>query len=86
MKFFKRFYNPFKPHICQFNNGEYSVRRWSFLGWEYLDTDITGSYAGYWWTGVQRALKYCSFTELVNARAHLENYLKPKIAVVRRVE
>ena len=86
MKFFKRFYNPFKPHICQFNTGEYSVRRWSFLGWEYIDTDITGYYAGYWWSGKERALRYCSFTSLGNARVHLGNYLKHKLAFSRRVE
>ncbi|ASJ79230.1 hypothetical protein P26059A_0078 [Curvibacter phage P26059A] len=85
MKFFKRFYNPFKPHIVQFSNDEYAIRRWA-LGWEYLDTDIRGSYAGYWWGGEFRALKYCSFTKLDSAKAHLENYLKPKVAFARRVE
>lgn len=85
MKFFKRFYNPFKPHIVQFSNDEYAIRRW-LLGWEYLDTDITGSYTGYWWGFEHQALKYCTFTSLDKAREHLENYIKPKVAFARRVE
>jgi hypothetical protein len=28
-----KFYNPFKPHIVQFANGKFAVRKW-FFGWE----------------------------------------------------
>ena len=33
-----KFYNPFKPHVCQFTNGKFAIRKLSIpLGWVYLD-------------------------------------------------
>ena len=36
----KRFYNPFKPHFCQFGDSHFGMRKLSLavLGWVYLDT------------------------------------------------
>lgn len=85
MKFFKRFYNVFKPHIVKFDEINYGVRRWSFMGWEYLDNNTSGSYADFWW-GERHALRYCAFNALDKAREHPKFRLKPKVAFARRVE
>lgn len=36
-----KLYNPFKPHFCEFGDGQFGMRRLSFFplnGWTYLDT------------------------------------------------
>lgn len=34
-----KFYNPFKPHFCEFGDGTFGMRKLSiFFGWVYLDT------------------------------------------------
>ena len=35
-----KFYNPFKPHFCQFGDGRFGMRKLSlaFTRWVYLDT------------------------------------------------
>ena len=30
-----KFYNPFKPHIVQFTDGKFAVRRHCLIGWGY---------------------------------------------------
>jgi hypothetical protein len=38
-----KLYNPFKPHYCEFGDGQFGMRKLSlifpFSGWLYLDTD-----------------------------------------------
>jgi len=44
-----KFYNPFKWHIVKNDNEQYAVRRWGFLGCDYVDlgdTDYTWSEGG----------------------------------------
>jgi len=51
-------YNPFKPHIVQFNNGKYGVRKLSpilLFGWMYFDQQS----ANYWWSTEEYIPKYC---------------------------
>ncbi len=35
-----KLYNPFKPHYCQFGDGQFGLRKLSLrdVGWSYLDT------------------------------------------------
>lgn len=55
-----KFYNPFKPHIVQFANGKFAVRRRIFIGWEYKErTEFNNSDCEYWWYKVEYVKKYC---------------------------
>lgn len=78
MKFFKRFYNPFKLHICQLMNGKYAVRKLTLIGWEYLDsTSHNGKRDNYWWTIKDSVLKYCGNNLKMEAESRLNEYKKP---------
>lgn len=36
-----KLYNPFKPHYCEFGDGQFGMRRLSYFplnGWRYIDT------------------------------------------------
>ena len=58
MKSFK-FYNPFKPHVVQFSNGKYDVRRWSILMWEYKDHTTLAKEDVYWWSNIDFTFNWC---------------------------
>lgn len=32
-----KFYNPFRPHLCQNGYGRYSIRKLTILGWLYFN-------------------------------------------------
>lgn len=71
-------YNPFKPHICQFHNGKYGVRRarafWWLLFWEYLDaveSTASDNPDPYWWSGPKSALRWSAFPTLTEAQEAL---------------
>jgi len=42
--------NPFRPHIVEFGNGKFAVRRLSFPSWKYYDNQKS-SKDDYWWNG-----------------------------------
>jgi hypothetical protein len=43
-----KFYNVFKPHLVQFKNGKYAIRRFFILGgWEYRDSVYKDNL---WWS------------------------------------
>lgn len=53
-----KFYNPFKPHVCQFNNGKFAIRKYElFLGWVYLDQFDSETH---WWHSPSFALDYAT--------------------------
>jgi hypothetical protein len=51
MKSFK-FYNPFKPHVVQFANGKFAVRKWSIFMWEYKEHTTFAKDDVYWWNSI----------------------------------
>jgi hypothetical protein len=61
-------YNPFKPHLCQFNNGTYGIRKLSALFWIYLDAD---DYRSYWWYGQPYVMRWATFPTLTKAQEAL---------------
>jgi len=44
-----KLYNPFKPHIVEFDDGTFAVRKFTWTGWGHLDNDICTEY---WWFSV----------------------------------
>ena len=54
-----KFYNPFKPHIVQFADGKFAVRRWSVFLWEYKEHSAFRSDAAYWWNTAECVRKWC---------------------------
>ena len=43
------FYNPFKPHIVEYTNGTFAVRKLTVFGWAYYDNQKVKR-DDYWWT------------------------------------
>ena len=64
-----KFYNPFKAHIVQFANGEFAVRRWSVLAWEYKEHITFANDDIYWWNTMEYAKKWCMVNTLEQAKA-----------------
>jgi hypothetical protein len=77
-----KFYNPFKPHIVQFSNGKYAVRRWNLLAWEYKEHITFGNEVIYWWNAMEYVKKWCMIDTLEEAKALRE---KRKIKVKTKV-
>jgi hypothetical protein len=46
-----KLYNPFKPHFCQFGDGQFGMRKLSLAGWAYLDTSDMGFWLRAAYTG-----------------------------------
>lgn len=86
MKFFKRFYNPFKPHIASLNNGRYVIRQFGMCGWECMDTDKEGGWVGKYWSSKSGIFKYCQFNSQHQATEHLALLQKPSIKFTGRVQ
>jgi hypothetical protein len=70
-----KFYNPFKPHIVQYQD-KYLVRRWNLMAWEYKERESFRNEEPHWWNYWEYAIKYCSFNSLEEAIA-----LKDKVWV-----
>lgn len=64
-----KFYNPFKPHIVQFPNGKYAVRRWSVLMWEYKEHITFSDEEIFWWNAMEYVKKWCMVDTLEQAKA-----------------
>ncbi len=54
-----KFYNPFKPHIVQFADGKFAVRRWSIFVWEYKERIAFRKDSAYWWNAMEYVRKCC---------------------------
>ena len=69
-----KLYNPFKPHLVQFKNGKYAVRRYCFpLEWEYRSRTNN-----YWWNGLTDIAVYCLFDSRLQAEEVLLKITTPK--------
>ena len=55
-----KFYNPFKPHVVQFANSKFAVRRLSFSGWEYKECATNPREDVYWWNWIEYTHSWCS--------------------------
>jgi hypothetical protein len=63
-----KFYNPFKAHIVQFDNGKYAVRRWC-VAWEYKEHITLSNEDIYWWNTMEYAKRWCMVDTLEQAQA-----------------
>jgi hypothetical protein len=61
-----KFYNPFKPHIVQFEN-KYLVRRLNGFFWKYKATNTHGNEKPHWWYMWEHVSKYCTCGSLEQA-------------------
>ena len=65
-------FNPFKPHIVEFSNGMFAVRKFSFPFWHYYDNQKMKK-DDYWWHGAsETAAKYYQVDTLEMAQTLLE--------------
>jgi len=76
-----KFYNPFKWHIVQFENGMFGIRRYHMLSWEYRERPEFGKWS---WFLSEHVLKYCMFDTLAQAQ-ELKDLLIPKKIIVEKV-
>ena len=53
-----KLYNPFKPHIVQFANGKFAVRKWGGV-WKYKETNTFGTDEIHWWNFYNNVEKFC---------------------------
>lgn len=44
-----KFYNPFKPHIVEFDNGTFAVRKLGTIGWYHYDNQKVKA-DDFWWS------------------------------------
>jgi hypothetical protein len=66
-----KFYNPFKAHIVQIQNGRYLVRRFRLLYWEYRDNGKVIVYdkdEDNWWVTFEYAKRWCVVDTLEEAK------------------
>lgn len=69
-------YNPFKPHVIEFENGKYAIRKYNF-GWTYLDNNkVKSADSGtYWWHNyTEGAHVYFTYPNSVEAFDRLNEY------------
>ena len=68
-----KFYNPFKPHIVQFANGKFAVRKWRVL-WLYKENYTFSFDEVFWWNTEENVQKFCT----VNTYGEAFTLLKKK--------
>lgn len=82
-----KFYNPFKPHIVQFADGKFAVRRWSILAWEYKEHTTFSKDDVYWWNWIEFTQNWChveTYEQAVALRDKV-HVKKPKATEVVKV-
>lgn len=42
-------YNPFKPHVVEFEDGTFAVRKFSLMSFAFVYRDATKPRMDYWW-------------------------------------
>ena len=69
----RKFYNPFKPHIVEFDSGTFAVRKLGRIGWYYYDNQKVKK-DDYWWTPMagDNASRYYVVDSLDMAKTLLE--------------
>jgi len=53
-----KFYNPYKPHIAQFKDGKFAVRKLTNSGWGFISHDLRDDYDDYWWCVAENIHKH----------------------------
>jgi len=48
----REFFNPFKPHIVEFANGKFAVRKLTMSGWKFYDSQRVKEDDYWWWDNV----------------------------------
>lgn len=77
-----KIYNPFKPHIVEFQNGKFAVRRYEFLCWTYKGhTIFPRESESHWWFVHEYVVKHCMVDTLEEAKVVM-NLEKPKVKKV----
>ena len=69
-----KFYNPFKPHLVQFNNGKYAIRRYRLFSWEYRDRVISDKT---WFISYPSVVEWCCFSSRLDAEQLLLEITAP---------
>lgn len=77
-----KFYNPFKPHIVEFVDNKFAVRKLSATGWEYYDNQKFTK-DDYWWSS-PKFTRWFEVTSLLEAQKVLSQ-IKPKDKKVLRI-
>ena len=81
----RKLYNPFKPHIVEFDNGTFAVRRSRVLYWEYYDNQKIRP-STYWWTNLTEGNeKYYLLDTLELAQTLLEMHYLRKVIKSNKV-
>lgn len=79
-----KLYNPLKPHIVELNNGKFAVRRFTAIGWQYVDSRQPHDY---WWADIEFKhhfqLDAIERAQEVLAKATLSNKPTSKTKVVK---
>lgn len=70
-----KFYNPFKLHLVEFEDGRYGIRQFTGLHFEYRSKTEN------WWRMDEYVAKYCAMDTLSEATALLDSLLVKKIKV-----
>lgn len=71
-----KFYNVFKPHLVQFKNGKYAIRRFFILGgWEYRDNKYSDNI---WTTDYNHINNWCFMDSALQAEEILLKITAPK--------
>ena len=61
--------------VVKFQNGQYGIRRWTLIGYEFLGLDA--SREDYWWLSPEYVAEYAAGTEK-QVLARLALYLRPQ--------
>ena len=77
-----KFYNPFKPHIVEFADGNFAVRKrgWCGLLWVYKDCkgwSVSGRSDIQWW--LEEHIQHCKVRTYAEAMEVMEMRKKPKV-------
>jgi len=72
-----KLYNIFKPHVVEFSNGKFAVRKLTSIGFRYLDTDTN-----HWWLLHEHVSKYALMSSLGEANKLKESLIIKKHKVI----
>ncbi len=69
-----KFYNPFKPHIVRFSNGDvigkFAIRKFGIYSWVYLDS----ADMDYWWCNPRHIKNWSLIDNFEVAKTILQRY------------
>ena len=68
----KKVFNPFRPHIVEFENGKFAVRKLKFLWWHYYDNQKHKKEDYWWWSTDEDCRRWYQVDTLEMAQTLLE--------------